>query len=282
MSMTGGLREILGARTAASPPAVARIVIGMAAVVKALYLGLVILPRMGADRIRLPVVEWLPPASVGLTVPVLVVWIIAAVCFTIGWRTRIAGSVLVATMVAIQLLDEQFYSNHLYLHSLLVLLLTIADSGAMLSFDARKHGSRKTIPAWPIVLCCVQLSVVYGYAAIAKLTPEFLSGGIIYEAWSLHGLLPLPEPLRRWEVMAPLAVLAFLSELFLAFAFWLDWLRRLAVIVGIALHGVIILTMGSPVELSIFAALMFSIYGVFGRRLDPPSGTPVPARSVGT
>lgn len=281
MSMIGGLHQLVGARTPASPPAVARIVIGVAAVGKALYLGAVILPRMGVEMIRLPIVEWLPPASAELVATVLAVWIIAAACFAIGWRTRIAGSVLVAAMVGIQLLDQQFYSSHLYLHTLLVLLLTVADSGATLSFDARRHGPRETISAWPVVLCCAQMSVVYGYAAVAKLTPEFLSGGIIYEAWSVHGLLPLPEVFRRWEFMAPLAVLAFLSELFLAFAFWLDWLRRLAIVVGIGLHGVIILTMGSPVELSIFAALMFSIYGFFSGLPDVSPGTPPRARIAG-
>jgi hypothetical protein len=244
----------------------ARTIVGGAATVKAIFLGFTILPRLEYTRVRLPMIEGMPPASASAVAVVLLVWLLMAAAFTAGWRTRIAGGVLAVAMTIFSLLDQQFYSNHLYLHTLLVVLLTIADSGAAHSLDARRRGGSESVPAWPITLVCLQLSVVYGFAAFAKVTPEFLSGGILYESWLLHGLLPLPEPLRRWEVMGPLAVLAFLTEVFLAFAFWLDWLRRLAVFVGVGMHGVIILTMGSLVELSIFAALMFSIYVIFEGR----------------
>lgn len=263
MSMNERLVSIARGTTPAGPVAVARMMVGAAAGLKAVYVGLSVLPRLGPETLRAPFFDALPPASVATIAPVLAIWAVAAVHFAAGLRTRLAGATLVAMMVLLVVFDQQFYSNHLYLLTLTTFLLTLADSGAVHSLDATRDGARPMIPKWPVTLLCTQLTIVYGYAAIAKLQPEFLSGMIVYESWVLSGLVPLPEAFRSWWMMMPLAVFACVGEFFLAFAFWYPRLRKAAVTTGIVLHVGIIPTMGDVVDLTIFAVLMFSVYALF-------------------
>ena len=57
----------------------------------------------------------------------LALWILAALAFALGWKSRVAGAALVMVTGYTLILDHQTYSNHLYLLFLTILLLTIAE-----------------------------------------------------------------------------------------------------------------------------------------------------------
>src|SRR6185503_14285944 len=75
--------------------------------------------------LQLPYFAWLPrlPAS---ALPVFIgTWAIASAAFLLGWKTRVAGAIITGLCGYTLLLDQQLYSNHLYLFFLIVLLLSV-------------------------------------------------------------------------------------------------------------------------------------------------------------
>ena len=188
---------------------------------------------------------------------------IAAVCFTLGLRTRWAGAALLAVLASWPALDQQLYSNNLYLLCLWVLLLTIADSGRTLGLDAR---GAWPIPAWPAFLIKVQLSIVYGFTALAKVNAEFLSGAV-YRTGAFY--FPVPAAWLTPGVLSLVAAATVLVEGFLAVGLWVPRLRLTAFVVGVGLHAGILLTMNRrPLTgLTIFAVISLAPYLLF---LDVP------------
>src|SRR4029079_19384281 len=102
------------------------------------------------------------------------------------------GVILTLSMAYTLFFDQQLYSNHLYLATLVMLLLTIAESGARFSLDARWAGGRDLILEWPIVLLKIQISIVYFYAALLKINSQYLSGVMLATFWPLNQLAALP------------------------------------------------------------------------------------------
>lgn len=269
-----GIESLFTGRTDPRPVADARIGIGMAAILKGVLLVPVLPLLADPDRLRVPWGSTVPEVPVELAYILLAVWQLSAVAFLLGWHTRIAGGLLTLVVFAVLLLDQQLYSNHLYLLGILCLLLTIADSGAARSLDARRKSASEQeresprepapnqIPAWPVTLLKLQLSIVYGFAAIAKINAVYLSGGTL-AADIRGGMIPLPSSMLRWEVLAPAAMLSILIEAYLAGAFWIPRLRRSAVVLGVLLHVGFIVTMPVPLQLTVFAVEMISLYALF-------------------
>ena len=213
--------------------------------------------------IKLPYFEWLPLLPPGGVWALILLWVLAAIAFVIGWKTRIAGTVLSCVIGYILLLDQQLYSNHLYLLFLFVVLLTIAHSGAAISMDA-KQSERATVPGWPIWLLKVQVSIVYIFSAIAKLTPQYLSGEVLTESLKQSGFLTVPMAWRVPVAMKLVAMVAIVMELFVGLGLWSRRLRPVAVIAGVLFHTFIIAALDSSrLSLSIFALEMFAVYLLF-------------------
>jgi hypothetical protein len=70
------------------------------------------------------------------------------------------------------------YNNHYYLILLLSGLLWTTPAAADLSFDAWRNPRRRsrTCPRWCLTIFIVQMAILYGYAAYAKLQPDWLEG----------------------------------------------------------------------------------------------------------
>lgn len=253
--------EAISRPVPARPVGMARIVIGIAALIRAVEGIRILSPLFDPITVRLPYVAWLPDPDRTWVVGLLAVWISAAAAFTLGWKTRWAGSLLAVAILGVLLLDQQSYSNHLYLMVLLVVLLTAADSGAALSLDTR-HVSRSTVPAGPVLLMKLQISIVYLFAGLTKINDPFLSGGVI-AGESGTGVVSLPEALETPEVLAPIAGLVVVTEVFLAVALWLPRVRPLAFVVGFGFHMSIVLFVGPFVQLSVFAMEMLAVYVLF-------------------
>ena len=259
---------------------IARIVVGMAALLKLAILAPTLLALRNPAILRIPLDSRLP-ALPGEMIPLVIgVWLVSAVLFTVGWRTRASGTLLSAAMLSTLLGDQQLYSNHLYLALTVTALLTLGDAGAAVSMDARDRGRRREVPAWPVLLLRAQVTIVYGFAALAKLNLAYISGAVLNAQLGWGSILPVPDALRRWEVMSLLALISILTEAFLALALWFSHTRPLGIAVGVAFHVAIVLGMDPTVELIVFSLLMSSLYIL---HLDPrvraPAGTgPVPDR----
>lgn len=260
MSVSAALHRTVTGHTAALPLAVVRILVGGAAIAKAFDVRRALTGVLEPTSLRVPYLDWLPDIPPTAVPVLLAVWIVAAAALAVGWRTPLAGGVLTVVLAYVLLLDQQLYGNNHYLLTLVVFLLTIADSGARASFDARRRGPRNVVAAWPVQLLKFQLSVVYGFAAITKFNVTFLSGSILA---SLSGAIAIPEAWRIQSVMLPLALAAILVEVFLALALWSPRLRGAALALGVAFHTSIVLTAGSVVELTIFSTVILALYVLF-------------------
>lgn len=222
--------------------------------------------------IQLSYFEWVPRLPLPVLPFFIGLWVIASGSFLIGWLTRVAGSVITCLAGYTLLLDQQLYSNHLYLFFLSVLLLTIADSGAALSVDSLRRSRSNTVAGWPALLLMLQVSLVYGFSALAKLSPQFLSGEVLEQTLKRHALFAFPDSWRSQETLATLAISAIVVELFIAFGLWTRRLRWVAVIAGIAVHGFILATLDSSrLSLGVFALEMFAVYPLFFRGLQKVS-----------
>jgi len=263
MSLGDRLHRLIHAEVDARPVALARIVIGLAVLLK-LAGSIHILTRLTEPTtIKLPMFAWLPAPTPATVTLLLVLWGVGGVCFLIGWRTRSAG-VLLTIVFAVQLvLDQQTYSNHLYLLALVTAWLTVADAGAAWSVDARGR-PRAAVPAWPVFLLQAQASVVYAYAALSKVTPDYLSGLALapfvpLQAWV--GLIGLPAAATIVLLMSWAAIPL---EAMLAIYLWSPRHRAAVALLGVVLHlGMVALIYRMRLDLSVFALVMWGLYLLF-------------------
>ncbi len=257
------IERLFGGWYPARPLAVTRWVVGAGAAIRALV-GIPILVDIARpDSLHMPYAPWQPELTPAIAWLLIAVWLAAAVAFTIGWHSRPAGAVLVAAMASVLVSDQQAYGNHLYLLTLLALLLTLADAGAALSLDARRRGERPSVPGWPVSLLRIQLTLVYGFSALTKLNEDFLSGAVL--AGSLQtGPITFPAGLRTPAVLSVVAAVAIAVEALLALALWSTRLRPAAVGAGVVFHlSIVALIGGATGELVVFSLEMWAVYLLF-------------------
>jgi Vitamin K-dependent gamma-carboxylase len=270
VSLISLLERILRLRANPRLVAITRIMIGIAAALAAFEACRLLTRLLEASVIKLPYFELIPMLSPRILPIFIGLWLLAAVAFVVGWKTRIAGGALAIVIGYTLLLDQQAYSNHLYLLFLMVLLLTLADSGAALSLDAARLGTRTTIAGWPVLLLKIQVSTVYIFSAIAKVTPEYLSGEVLTQSLKQYGYFAVPLSWRVPNAMRVLAVTAIALELFIGLALWSKRLRLGALVAGVAFHALIIAAIDSSrLSLGVFALEMFAVYLLF---FDAPYG----------
>jgi predicted DCC family thiol-disulfide oxidoreductase YuxK len=201
----------------------------------------------------------LPEIGAGVLPFYITAVLLSAAAFAAGLFTRPAGIVLGGLLSYKLALDQALFSNHEYLLVLWILLLLLGDAGAWGSFDAWRRGARETVLYWPIWLIKVQVSLMYGFTALAKLrSPGFMSGAM------LATVLDLPWRLRRPWLMRPLAGAVVGGELALAVALWLPGSRPLAILAGAILHLLFPLLIGSyRWDLLVFGVISVAPYILF-------------------
>jgi vitamin K-dependent gamma-carboxylase len=136
--------------------------------------------------------EWVPdpgPAGVRmLSVGVLV----AAVLLIAGWHTRVSAAAFAVGFTWFEALEASTYLNHYWLVSLLAVLLVFVPAGRALSLDARARGHGTDVWVLAIWLVRAQLALVYLFAGIAKLHPDWLIDAMPLRLWlPARGDLPL-------------------------------------------------------------------------------------------
>lgn len=121
---------------------------------------------------------------------------------TVGLFGRLAVALYGMAFTYTFLLERANYMNHFYLMNLLCGLLAVMPSQAALSVDAwlRPGIRRATVPAWMLWLLRFQFGVVYFYAGLAKLHPDWLSGQVMGMMLATKDHLPAVVELsgERW------------------------------------------------------------------------------------
>lgn len=120
---------------------------------------------------------------------VCAILIASAALVSVGLLFRISCWTFFFLYTYVFLIEKTAYNNHYYLICLLALLLANSSAHRMWSMDAfirsRLAGVKDTSPhiaAWNLLMLQAQLVIVYFYAGVAKLNPDWLRG----------------EPMRMW------------------------------------------------------------------------------------
>jgi hypothetical protein len=269
MPLIHALHRVIHARTTGRPLAVARVLIGVNCVFTAIEAWRMFLKVLPPLIVKVPYAIPLPALPLGALPVFIAIWLVAALLFAAGFLTRIAGVTLALATGYTLLLDQQMYSNHLYLLFVLVALLTIADPGAAWSIDAWRRGAERDVARWPIVLLQLQITIVYVFSAFAKITPRYLDGEILMRSLKDGAV---PSSMRTPALLSGLAIASIVVELFIAIGLWSRRTRLLAILGGAGFHALVLASVeSSRLSLAIFAINMFAGYVLFAS--TPPDTT---------
>ena len=152
---------------------------------------------------------------------------VAGLCVALGLFYRVASALVLVVFTYLHLIDVTNYLNHYWLVTLLAALFCLLPLNGTWSLDARLRPSlrRSTVPAWVLYLLRFQVGLVYVFAALAKIGPDWLLHGQPLGIW-LHARTETPVigPLlgQPWVALAMSWAGLFYD---LTIVFWLSWRR---------------------------------------------------------
>ncbi len=152
----------------------ARIGVGLAALLQAPISLDTLLALTEPGVLTTPVIGGLGLQHGWQVMALIVVWGVAGIGFTVGYRLLLSGSALGISLALPLLLDHQAYSNHLYLMALMVGLLTLAGGRRKQSED-----TPSSAVFWPVLLVMTQISAVYLFTAFSKMNEDFIGGQVL-------------------------------------------------------------------------------------------------------
>lgn len=120
--------------------------------------------------------EWLPTFH-DPWMSVLLLGIAACgLAVALGWHYRWASWLFAFGFLYLFLLEKAYYLNHSYLFCWLSFLMPFLPAHRAWSLDVRRNPRlhRSRIPAWPVVLLCLLMGIVYFYGGLAKLNSDWL------------------------------------------------------------------------------------------------------------
>ncbi|KAA1247518.1 HTTM domain-containing protein [Aquimarina sp. RZ0] len=94
----------------------------------------------------------------------------------IGYKYRWSMIAYTILWAGVYYMQKSSYNNHYYLLLLLCVLMSMLPAGNYFSVDVKLNPSLKKIsmPRWCVLIIIIQLWIVYTYASVAKLYPDWL------------------------------------------------------------------------------------------------------------
>lgn len=211
---------------------------------------------------RVNLVRLLPAGEAWLGV-FFATYLLAAVCLTLGLRTRTAAAVVWLGMVSLH------HRNRLILNSgdtflrIAAFWLMFSPAGLALSLDSRRHGGTapKAEP-WAQRMIQIQISILYATTVWLKLSgPDWIDGTALYWVTRLPEFVRFPVPYvfdHMWTIRA-LTWGTLAVELALACLVWVRRLRPWVLLAGVVLH----LAIEWSMVLALMQWVMIGAYAVF-------------------
>lgn len=161
--------------------------------------------------------EWIEPWPGSGMYWHFVLLAVLSLLITVGAFYRIASILFFFAFSYVFLLDQSRYLNHFALVILLALILMVVPAHRCFSLDAwwrnRREALPETTPAWAVWLFVAQFEIMYIYAGIVKINPDWLR----------------LEPMGMW--LARRTDFAVIGPLFVE-----DWVVAIAAYGSILLH----------------------------------------------
>ena len=127
--------------------------------------------------------EWVKPLG-DTTYLLFFICFISAFFICIGLKYRFSIILFFLTFTYIELMDKTTYLNHYYFVSVLSFLMIFLPANASFSIDnIINKKSYQKIPKWTIDSVKLLISIVYIYAAIAKMNSDWLFNAMPLKIW---------------------------------------------------------------------------------------------------
>jgi vitamin K-dependent gamma-carboxylase len=104
--------------------------------------------------------------------------VLMAIFVTLGFYYRLSAILLCLGTTSAFLMEKSVYINHTYLYCLTAFLMIFLPAHRAWSLDVKRRPALElsAVPAWTVWILLFQISVVYIFAGLAKLNPDWLSG----------------------------------------------------------------------------------------------------------
>ena len=191
-----------------------------------------------------------PPAPILYSLYALVG--VAALGIALGLAYRLATWTFFIGFSYLELMDKTYYLNHYYFVSLFAFLLLFVPAHASFSLDVRLGFTKRLehVPYWTLGLLRLQIGLLYFFAGIAKLHPEWL-----LEAKPLIFWLPAQSD---FPLLGPLFNYTWVAYLFC----WFGCLYDLTIPFLLSWNKTRVLAYASVVVFHSLTAVLFQI-GLF-------------------
>lgn len=104
--------------------------------------------------------------------------VLMALFVTLGFYYRLSAALLCLGTTAAFLMEKSVYINHTYLYCLTAFIMIFIPAHRAWSLDVKRRPAmeQSAVPAWTVGILVFQISVVYLFAGLAKLNPDWLRG----------------------------------------------------------------------------------------------------------
>ncbi len=187
-----------------------------------------------------------------LIYPAFILAFLGALGIAFGFLYRFSAVLFLIAFLGIELTDKAYYLNHYYFVSLMGFLLIFLPAHRNYSIDALIFPKIRIqkIPFLHIFILQAQVAVLYVFAGVAKLNPDWIFHAEPLSIWlPAYSDLPLVGPLLAWKPTAYIfSYFAIFYDLTIPFWLWSKRFKPIAFAAVITFHG--------------FTALLFPI-GLF-------------------
>ncbi|MEO1261222.1 MAG: HTTM domain-containing protein [Bacteroidota bacterium] len=184
--------------------------------------------------------SWLKPLGADGMNLVFILLGASASGIILGLFYRISTLSFLILFTYVELLDKTYYLNHYYLVTLLTFWLALVPANRWYSLDVLLFPKIKsaTCANWHVLIFKVQLSIVYFFAGLAKVNPDWLLRAQPLATW-LPGKYDLPV-LGQWMHLKETAFLfswaGCVYDLTIWIFLWIKKTRGLAYVAVLAFH----------------------------------------------
>ncbi|RIJ37806.1 HTTM domain-containing protein [Pontibacter oryzae] len=223
------LKPYLTAQVSAAPLAVFRVIFGgmmLASILRFMAKGwvtdLYVTPKVYFPYYGF---EWVQPLGETGMHALFILMALAALGLMLGLFYRLSAVLFFLSFTYVELIDKTNYLNHYYFVSVVALLLVLVPAHRHFSLDVlrKPHTWVSHVPRWAVLIFKLQLGLVYFYAGLAKLHPDWLLEAMPLRYWlPAHTHLPL---IGTWLDKAWIAYLFCWFGAFydLTIPFFLSW-----------------------------------------------------------
>lgn len=207
--------------------------------------------------------SWVHPLPGNGMYVVFAVMILCALFITLGLFYRAAATGFFLLFTYVELLDKTNYLNHYYFVSIVSMVLCFLPANKYASLDVRFGWTKKVtnIPNWCILIIQLQIGLVYFFAGIAKINPDWLLHAQPLKIWlKSRDYYPLIGQLFNYEITPYLfSWFGMLFDVFIVFFLWNKKTRPFAYLAVVVFHVVT----GHLFQIGVFPYVMIVATWIF-------------------